>query len=80
MQYVSTSKDNCVNGQTFDDFELNGPNECGAWFGTLFFISFIVLVPMMMMNIIIVIVIEGYSECLKEYEAVISPAEILFIQ
>ena len=38
-----------------------------------FFLSFIIFVPLMMVNLFIAVVVEGYKESLKENQAPITP-------
>lgn len=50
-----------------------GIRGCGTVFGYFYFITFLVLIKIIMMSLFLAIIIEIYSDCLMENTAAISP-------
>lgn len=62
----------CVQSQTYEDFKRDGPKECGNIGSYIFFGVFIVTIQMMMLNLFIAVVIEGFSSTNKEHTGVVT--------
>ena len=50
----------------------NGPKECGTKQSFLYFALFIVVIQMMMLNLFIAVVLEGFSSTNKEHTGVVT--------
>ncbi len=51
----------CVKNQTYDDYLKNGPKACGNSQSYYFFISYVIIMSLMVMNIIVAVILEGAS-------------------
>jgi len=76
MFEYAISKPDCEPNQTQTDISLNGIKGCGTYWSYPYFISFILLVPLMTINLFMAIVIEGYFISENEHESVINPKHI----
>jgi len=76
MLELAEVKDGCSYTQTYEDIQSSGIKGCGTYWSYVYFMSFIIIVPMMIMNVFLAVVVEGYLESLKEQEAVINPNQM----
>lgn len=51
----------CQASQSYADFAANGPMECGSQYAYLFFLSYVILMQFMVVNLFIAIVLEGFA-------------------
>lgn len=56
----------CVSHQTYEDRQLHGPRECGTNLSYIYFGIFIIVFRMMMLNLFIAVVLEGFTSTNKE--------------
>ena len=56
----------CVNNQTYPEMEADGINGCGNSFAIPFFLLFMVLISMLIMNLTVAAVISGLEEANNE--------------
>jgi hypothetical protein len=73
MQQYADQKPGCASSQSYDDIVAEGVQGCGTWISYPYFISIILLVRLIMINLFLALVVEGYLETLKENEAVVNP-------
>lgn len=76
MFEYSLSKEGCVTEQNYESFSQNGPQECGNALGYIYFVSFIILMRLIMINLFLAMTIEGYFETQIEEEAVINSYQL----
>ena len=76
MFEYAISKENCNSNQSFDDISRDGVKGCGTYWSYPYFISFILLVPLMIINLFMAIVIEGYFISENEHESIINQKHI----
>lgn len=69
-------KENCVDNQTYLEISKEGIKGCGSAWSYPFFLSFIIIVPLMSINLFLAVIVEGYIESLKENEAIITPNQM----
>ncbi|CAD8121628.1 unnamed protein product [Paramecium sonneborni] len=62
--------------QTPEDFQLEGARGCSTYFGYFFFISFLVLIRIIMTSLFLAMIIESYQECQLENTAAINPYQL----
>ena len=62
----------CKRDQTFDDLKEFGPQGCGGKDSYMYFVIFIVVIQMMMLNLFIAVVLEGFSSTNKEHTGVVT--------
>jgi len=71
MYDTVSNRDGCITEeQTSEDLERDGPLGCGTGLGYIFFITFTSFVSIVLMNIIIAVILEGYQamEEIESYE------------
>ena len=68
----------CVKIQSYEDYKANGfvAKQCGTPFAFVFFISFTILVSMLIMNLSVAAVIEGLDNAKKENMGIVEGDEI----
>ena len=66
----------CRSGQTFEDYATEGVIGCGSVVAYPYFISYVVIVMLIVLNLLLAVVVEGFAESKKENDAVINPAQI----
>ena len=76
MFELAETKEGCSDSQSYKDIQTSGIKGCGTYWSYVYFMSFVVIVPMMIMNLFLAVVVEGYLESLKEQEAVINPNQM----
>ena len=59
--------------QDYDDRKENGILGCGSPIAYIYFLTYIILVTLILINLFLAAVIGGYIESKKENEAVINP-------
>ena len=59
-EYAKTT--DCIADQPYDSIQTDGMLGCGSPIAYIYFISFMLLISMMMMNLFVAVVIEGYAE------------------
>lgn len=69
-------KPGCSSNQSYEDIVLNGVKGCGTGWSYPYFISFVLLVPLMIINLFMAIVIEGYFISENEHESIINQKHI----
>lgn len=69
-------KKGCQTDQTYVGIQEHGVQGCGTWLAYIYFISYILLMRIIMVNLFLAIVIEGFFETLLEEEAVISSVQM----
>jgi hypothetical protein len=54
---------NCDNDPTYAKIQANGgvPNGCGSMFAIFYFVSFMLVVTMIFLNLFIAIILEGFG-------------------
>ncbi|CAK63939.1 unnamed protein product (macronuclear) [Paramecium tetraurelia] len=62
--------------QTPEQFESEGARGCSTIFGYFFFISFLVLIRIIMTSLFLAMIIESYQECQLENTAAINPYQL----
>lgn len=66
----------CKNNQSYSEIQSEGVLGCGWGVSYPYFISFILIVRLTILNLLLAVVIEGFRDAKKENDAVINPAEI----
>ena len=61
---------------TYEDLISGNGYSCGTNFSFLYFISFMIICPLLIMNLCIVMVVEGFSESVYEDESLLSQEEM----
>lgn len=51
----------CLDDQSFNHFQLNGPQQCGTQMAYLYFCLFIVVINIMMFNLLMAVILDGYQ-------------------
>ncbi|MDR3547561.1 MAG: ion transporter [Candidatus Pacebacteria bacterium] len=72
MQSLAHVQGDCVTGQTFEEARANGIQGCGTMWAYPYFITFLVVVCLIGMNMLTVVVIEGYMESVNENYSIIT--------
>ncbi|CEM11618.1 unnamed protein product [Vitrella brassicaformis CCMP3155] len=52
----------CESDQTYEELQRDGPQACGSWVAYIYFLSFMLLVSYILMNLFIAAVVHGFSE------------------
>jgi hypothetical protein len=60
MYSLGNNQLNCVNVQAYDDLMRNGPQGCGSWVAFPFFIIFLLLNKLVVMNLFIAVVVDTF--------------------
>ncbi len=76
LQQLGRSKPNCVSDQSLKDIQANGIRGCATIFAYPYFIIFIIVVPLVTMNLFVAVVIQGYEMSFRENEAELLPKHI----
>lgn len=76
MFEYATAKPGCIQTPSYEDIEKYGIKGCGTNWSFPYFISFVLLVPMMIINLFMAIVIEGFFISEHEHESVINQKNI----
>lgn len=76
MFELAEVKEGCSYTQSYEDIQISGIKGCGTPWSYVYFLSFIIIVPLTVMNLFLAVVVEGYLESLKEQEAVINPCQM----
>lgn len=66
----------CQDNQSYQDIQQNGILGCGTFIAYPYFITYVVTVTLILMNLFLAVVVGGYHESKKENEAVISPVQM----
>jgi len=66
----------CEESQSYQDIVENGIRGCGTWVAYPFFISFTILVSMLIMNLSVAAVIEGLDTAKKENMGIVQGDDI----
>lgn len=69
----------CVDDQSYEEMQENGILGCGNNISYLFFISYMILLSMVIMNLSVAAVIEGLAEASKENMGIVSGDQIDFL-
>lgn len=70
------STTDCLSSQTYRETKDDGVLGCGSWYAYLYFISFMILMQMVIINLTVAAVIDGLSSARKDNAAVIKKDEI----
>lgn len=62
----------CDQLQSYDDLMARGPKECGTKMAYAYFAVFIIVIRMMMLNLFIAVVLEGFSSTHKEHTGTVT--------
>ena len=62
----------CVDDQSFESMIKDGPRECGNMFSYFYFGLYILVIQMMMLNLFIAVVLEGFSSTNKEHTGAVT--------
>ena len=62
----------CMEDQSYESLISDGPRECGNFFSYFYFGIFIVVIQMMMLNLFIAVVLEGFSSTNKEHTGAVT--------
>lgn len=77
FMFEATIKEDCeTEPQTYDDLRIRGPQGCGSNLAYPFFISFQVIVSMLILNLTVAAVIDGLQQATAEDERLIKNTEI----
>ena len=66
----------CVPTQTYEEMEENGILGCGNSFAVPFFVSFMIIISMLIMNLSVAAVISGLDEANKENSGFVTGQDI----
>lgn len=66
----------CKTHQTYADRQTEGILGCGSSFSYPYFLSYILLITLILINLFLAAVIGGYVESKKENEAAINPHQM----
>ena len=61
-----TNIDNCNSNQTYADIQSKGIQGCGSWYSYVYFITYMILLRMIIMNLTVAAVINGLQSARKE--------------
>lgn len=76
FMFEAAQTDDCLWDQTYDDLALNGPQGCGSSLSYPFFISFQVVVSMLILNLTVAAVIDGLQAATAEDNRLIKQSDI----
>ena len=76
MYELANDEEDCLSSQTFEDRELNGIKGCGSQFSYIYFLSFMIILSMLIMNLSVAAVIEGLDTARKENMGIVSSDSI----
>ena len=62
----------CIENQSLESKLLDGPKECGTQMSYVYFILFIVIIQIMMLNLFTAVVLEGFSSSNKEHTGTVT--------
>ena len=48
-----------------DQYSSSGSSSCGSTYAYIYFISFMIIISMMIMNLFVAVVIEGFAESVR---------------
>ena len=65
----------CVKEQSHESFIADGPKECGNFGSFIFFTIFIIIIQMMMLNLFIAVVVEGFASTNKEHTGTVTSVD-----
>jgi hypothetical protein len=62
--YNGSVTNSCVDDPTYDEIQSNGgePNGCGTPFAYIFFVSFMLIVSFVFLNLFIAVLLKGFIE------------------
>jgi hypothetical protein len=69
----------CESDQSYEEMQKYGIKGCGNSFSYLYFISFMILLSMVIMNLSVAAVIEGLDEASKENSGIVNGDQIEFL-
>lgn len=67
---------NCASDQTYAEVQADGVNGCGSWYAYPYFISYMIVLQMIIINLTVAAVIDGLSSARKDNTGVIKKDEI----
>ena len=67
---------NCKDSQTYDEMQVDGVQGCGSWYSYLYFISYMIILQMIIINLTVAAVIDGLSSARKDNTGIIKKDEI----
>lgn len=69
----------CMDNQTYDDMQANGILGCGSDFSIPYFVSFVIIITFVSMNLSVAAVIDGLSSARKDEGALICSDDIDYL-
>jgi len=72
MQSLANVQGECDDSQTFEDIKINGIHGCGTAWAYPYFITFVMIVNLVIMKLFMVVAIEGYMEAVNEHYSIIT--------
>lgn len=76
LDLANQSIPGCKDDQGFDEYQSEGVIGCGSAWAYPYFITYIILVVLIVLNLLLAVVVEGFAESKKENDAVINPSQI----
>lgn len=76
LELANTDISGCKNNQSFSEYESEGVLGCGWGVAYPYFITYIILIRLTLLNLLLAVAVEGFSESQKEDEAVINPTQL----
>jgi hypothetical protein len=71
------SPDNvCFEINTYEDFSKYGLNACGDYTGYVFILSFQIIIGMIMLNLFVAIVLQGFDKLMKHETSPLKPLDL----
>ena len=71
-----TNTDNCNSNQTYADIQSKGIQGCGSWYSYVYFITYMILLRMIIMNLTVAAVINGLQAARKDNSRVIKREDV----
>ena len=68
--------ESCVSEQTYDQMQADGIKGCGSYFAIPYFVSFVLLISFVAMNLTVAAVIDGLNSAQKDEGALIGSDDI----
>ncbi len=62
----------CLKNQSYDSVQDIGPMGCGTLVSKFYFVTFMITTSMIIMNLFVAVVIEGFSSSTKENSGVVT--------
>ncbi|KRX08462.1 hypothetical protein PPERSA_12943 [Pseudocohnilembus persalinus] len=66
----------CVNISSYEDYQEHGLNGCGSSVGYLYFITFQIIFSMIVLNLFVAVILEGFDKITKDEESTLKPYQV----